>query len=243
MKYTFGILALLIFFKNASGQEIKYINSNGFQTGKDNAQYYQEIFHDSIMDQSVLIRTYLMDGKIIQQGYFRTDNNHPNGMVIEFYDNGSKKYTRNFTDGILLELTGYYENGKVRRVEHYSKGKMILGKCYTVSGEDTAYFPVYTEPTFKGGNPYDVRLFIAQNLQYPYAAITNGIKGTVQVSFAIDAHDKICDLKVVQSDDQSLNSAALDVIKKSSKYWKTGSLEGKKVKSDVYTFPIVFNLK
>ena len=52
------------------------------------------------------------------------------------------------------------------------------------------------------------------------------LKGDVYVFFCINAKGKVCDIKVIYSDNKLFNNAAIRIIKKSSKHWKAGYVEG-----------------
>jgi len=87
-----------------------------------------------------------------------------------------------------------------------------------------------------------VRFFIAQEVKYPEKALRKKIEGNVYVRFYIDEQGRICDMKIVHSDNDLLNDEAIRVLKESSKYWQPGYVEGKLAKICLI-MPIAFRLK
>lgn len=226
-----------------TAQEIKYINESGFEVNKEIAAYSQEVYWDSIQNNSVLIKKYTISGELLEIGYYdKKDNKLKNGLIKEFDKNGNlaylKTYKYNKLDG---ELIGYYKSGQIRRKDIYKNDSLTNGQCFALSGADTTYYPRIIFPTFKGGQHFNVQYFVAKKLRYPSKALIKGIQGKVHVNFCIDKEGNVCDVKVVQSDNELLNNSAITVIKKSSKYWKPGYIEGKLAKIS-FTLPIKYSL-
>ncbi len=102
---------------------------------------------------------------------------------------------------------------------------------------------VYTEvdqmPEYPGGIPA-LRAYLAENLNYPEAALKNGTNGKVYVSFVVTKEGNVADAQVVRSIDPILDEEALRVINQIPE-WDPGIKDGKKVNVQ-FTMPIVFNL-
>ena len=242
MKKT--ILAILLFQPILIfSQEIKYINESGFDVKEEIAEYYREIYWDSIQDNSVLIKKYKISGELIEIGYYsKKDIKLKNGILKEFDKNGHIEYYMNYIDNKLDgELIGYHESGQIRRKDLYKNGLLINGQCFTASGADTTYYPMIIMPTFKGQQYSEVSNYIAKNLRYPLSALMKEIQGTVYVNFCINQQGDVCDMKIAYSDSELLNNESIRVIKKSSKYWKPGYAEGKLAKIS-FTLPIKYSL-
>jgi len=134
-----------------SAQEIRYFNELGFKSNKENADYCMEIYWDSIQDNSVLVKTYTISGQLIKIALVDKDT-FKNRIIKEFDEDGNLAYVQTYKNNKLDgELIGYYKSGQIRRKELYRNDSLISGQCYTLSGEDTTYYPRTIMPTFKGG--------------------------------------------------------------------------------------------
>ncbi|WP_234445893.1 energy transducer TonB [Carboxylicivirga marina] len=106
--------------------------------------------------------------------------------------------------------------------------------------DEPVFFIVDTMPEFPGGDE-GVRRFIAQTVRYPVEAQKKGIQGRVYVSFVIDRHGKIGEVKIAKGIDFYIDNEALRVVR-SMPDWTPGSHNGKPVKV-TYTVPIIFVLQ
>jgi len=82
--------------------------------------------------------------------------------------------------------------------------------------------------------------FMVSEIKYPKECEAEGIEGTVMVSFKIDKQGRSGDFKVVQSPDERLSMAALDVMAKMPE-WKPAQKDGKPVSMEL-TLPIKYAL-
>jgi protein TonB len=107
--------------------------------------------------------------------------------------------------------------------------------------EPVDFILVEEKPLFNGGDPMiEFRRFIAMNLEYPREAIDNGVSGRVTVSFIIDVHGNLTDIRVLDSPHPVLTRAAVEVLE-SSPLWTPGRQRTKAVPVRFY-FPVVFKL-
>ncbi len=82
--------------------------------------------------------------------------------------------------------------------------------------------------------------WIYQYLKYPDAAVRQGIRGRVMVSFIIEQDGSVTHVEVVRSVDPLLDDEAVRVISASPK-WKAGEMNGQKVRVKVVV-PVYFEL-
>lgn len=97
--------------------------------------------------------------------------------------------------------------------------------------EQVAGFPGGEEALYK---------FLSENLHYPQEAADNGISGWVFVEFVVEKDGTITDVQVVRSVEESLDKAAVDVVKAMPK-WIPAKSEGASIRS-YFTIPIIFKL-
>jgi len=101
----------------------------------------------------------------------------------------------------------------------------------------------YTEikPMFPGGEA-ELAKFIKANIQYPQAAIDDGVEGTVMVTFAVNENGKVFSPKLKEEKvGYGLDEEALAAVRKMPK-WTPGRIKGKNVKT-YYDLPITFSLE
>jgi len=106
-----------------------------------------------------------------------------------------------------------------------------------------SYYECDTKPSFLGNT--DPRYFLSnwvyQYLKYPPEAVEQGIQGTVQVSFVIDAEGNLTDAEITKGVHPLLDQEALRIVNGSPR-WKPGRVRGEKVKSSM-TLSIEFRLE
>jgi TonB family protein len=144
---------------------------------------------------------------------------NPNGFVIVKTVNGT-------ADEITNQVKEVLNKAKVLRV--------------TFQTFDQVYVVVDEMPQFPGGESA-LREWIAQNLNYPGNAKSNGIQGKVFVSFVVNKEGKTVDPKIVRGLDTDLDAEALRLVLQMPE-WKAGRQGGVPV-SVSYTVPINFVIK
>ncbi len=95
-------------------------------------------------------------------------------------------------------------------------------------------------PTFQGGDLSKFRSWVQSNVLYPQIAQENGIQGNVVVKFIIEKDGTLSNILVLQSPDQSLSDAVIQVLRKSPK-WKPGKQRNKPLRV-TFTLPVAFKL-
>ncbi|MBQ6768622.1 MAG: TonB family protein [Prevotella sp.] len=105
------------------------------------------------------------------------------------------------------------------------------------SADNTIYDVVELAPSFRNG---DVRVWIANNVQYPPIAVENGISGRVVVGFVVEKDGSISHVQVLRGVDPSLDKEAVRVVKSMPK-WNPGMQKGIPVRVK-FNIPISFKL-
>ena len=95
-------------------------------------------------------------------------------------------------------------------------------------------------PAYIGGNT-QLGKDLKRNLQYPAKAKAKGIEGTVKVAFVVTSTGSVKGEKVIESDNDLLNQAALNTVSKLKK-WTPGRVDGKYVETNM-TLPVRFTLR
>ncbi|MBO5830452.1 MAG: energy transducer TonB, partial [Alistipes sp.] len=106
--------------------------------------------------------------------------------------------------------------------------------------EEEVLFTVEEMPTYQGGDLSKFRNWVQSNVKYPQIAMENGIQGNVVVKFIIEKDGTLSNVQVLQSPDQALSDAVIQVLRKSPK-WKPGKQRNKPVRV-TFTLPVAFKL-
>ena len=175
-----SFLILSVFY---TGFSQVYLDSSYNRVDRDQAVYYQT-FEDKRQGHFIQ-KTFRMNDTLVQlepliiiKGETVLD-----GILLIYYHSGKLNYTREFKAGIQDgEVKGYYENGIVRRLEHYRDGKMTDGKCYGIRGQDTTFYQYETQATFKGKDINGFREYVQKKVTYPPESIEAGNSGKVDSS-------------------------------------------------------------
>lgn len=111
--------------------------------------------------------------------------------------------------------------------------------------ETTNPSPEYLElderPTFKGGSLQSFVTWVSRRVEYPLAAMNEGVSGTVRVRFVIDVDGRVKEAYVVDGVHYLLDAEVIRVVKKSPK-WTPGIKDGKPVRVS-YVLPISFKMR
>ncbi|MBN2893598.1 MAG: energy transducer TonB [Bacteroidales bacterium] len=97
----------------------------------------------------------------------------------------------------------------------------------------------FIDAEFQGGEAA-LKLFIAENLQYPEEAIENNIEGTVYVDFVVDEKGKVDEVTVGRSAHEILDAEAVSIIKKMPDF-RPAFCNGETIKTNM-TIPVVFQI-
>ncbi len=108
--------------------------------------------------------------------------------------------------------------------------------------EETEIFRIVEEyPEFIGGEDA-LKEFIKRNFVYPQIARENMIKGTVYISFVIQADGSLTNIKVLRGIGGGCDAEAVRLVKAMNGKWKPGKQRGKAV-AVRFTIPVKFNIE
>lgn len=107
--------------------------------------------------------------------------------------------------------------------------------------EEEIFVIVEDMPSFQGGDINKFREFINRNLRYPEIAAENGIQGRVILSFVVESHGGVSNVRILRGVDPALDKEAIRVVESSPK-WKPGMQRGKPVRVS-FNIPIIFVLQ
>lgn len=96
------------------------------------------------------------------------------------------------------------------------------------------------KPAIPGGGPEAYAQYLADNQQYPTAALQRGVTGTVTVTFVVEKSGIISNVAAATSVDPALDAEALRLIKKGPK-WTPAQHKGQKVRQRV-SIPVSFQI-
>ncbi len=109
------------------------------------------------------------------------------------------------------------------------------------NGTDEVFTVVEEMASFPGKNSEaELMAFLVKNLHYPASCAEKGIEGRVVVKFLVQPDGTLTDFEAVNSPDEELSAAAIEVCKKMPK-WNPAKQRGTAVKS-YFTVPITFRL-
>lgn len=103
--------------------------------------------------------------------------------------------------------------------------------------DSKVYDVVEQMPSFPGGQQ-NLFNYLSSHINYPAAALENGIQGRVICTFVVEKNGSIGDVKVVKSVDPSLDKEAVRVIRNMPN-WNAGKQNGLPVRVK-YTVPVTF---
>ena len=95
------------------------------------------------------------------------------------------------------------------------------------------------KPSFPGGENA-LTEYVNKHIEYPKAAISNSIEGTVTVEFTVKADGSISGARIVRPIDPDLEKEALRIVNGMPR-WNAGSDGGKSVDA-IVVLPVKFRL-
>lgn len=207
-----------------------------------NAQYIDlYLYNDTILKSDILKRSNAEGVLLSERSYADFEKSTLDGPCKEYYLNGNVKfmatYLNNEPEG---ELKSFYEQGQKKRIEMYQQGKREYGNCYTITGQDTAFYEYNIMPTYVGGEEA-FNKFLQKNIKYPRKARRKGITGKVFIGFIVDKEGIVKDVMVKKAVEPSLDKEAMRVVSLLKK-WNPGFEDGVPA-AVIFTLPIKFTLK
>lgn len=164
--------------------------------------------------------------------YSEHNTSKDTASIIEF--DGLEKeleYIFNFTSSLS-------STGRDIAFRQTDPAKKVKPQDDVVSFHDCDLPPQFLNST----NPAQfLQKWVYPYLRYPQGAIQEGVQGTVQVNFVIDASGNVKDVKVIKSVDPRLDEEAIRVVSASPR-WKPARLHGQKVNCSM-TIGVEFRLQ
>jgi TonB family protein len=221
----------------------KYWDKYGDSTGKDNAFTYSIVSYTDTTKTVGSSRYYTMEGRLTAEishkdsaGIWLFD-----GPYKAYHDNGKLKrkgyFISNKKNG---EMSTWYDNGQMRRKDFYVLDSLITGHCYTATGQDTAWFPYYSDFSY-GKGIRELYKLIGRNIKYPKTARKKEIEGEVRVQFIIQKDGAMTSLRLNRSVNEELDNEAIRVLRIIPARWHPTMIDGEP-ESGYAILPVVFKL-
>jgi len=109
-----------------------------------------------------------------------------------------------------------------------------------IPAEPPIHVSVHEMPEFPGGNEALLK-YISKTIQYPQAAVENGIQGKVSLRFVVSPDGSIRRVEILRGVDPLLDAEAIRVISSLPK-WKPGKQNGEAV-NVWFSVPVTFKLQ
>lgn len=172
------------------------------------------------------------DNSIRQGEYQKTKN----GKLLEkgIYNNGQKEAFQyyDFNESCFLEYD--YSNNAIASYKEPENYEYYLDPNRRTKA-DRLPLPLFS--------PYELRLFIANNVRYPVAAQENGLSGISKIAINIDDTGNIKGVSLFESSYKELDEESLRIMKLLSTDWKwiPAQKDGKAIQAYVIV-PVKFVL-
>ena len=193
----------------------------------------------------------VLDGKEMPTGQSITtiDPNSIESISVLKDEAGTALYGDKGKDGVLIVTTKSNTDSRTTDSHGLTHNRNDVQKAkieeVTVVGfqakqkTEDALTELDSHPEPVGGMS-SFRQWVANNLIYPKAAIDAGAKGTILVSFIVEADGSLQNIKTLNDIGFGTSESAINTLKKAKK-WKPGIQDGKPVAVE-YSFPIKLDL-
>ncbi len=152
-------------------------------------------------------------------------NDTVSGKFMAWHENDTMSTMAYYKNGKLDgKLYTFYPNGNLYRFDIYHQGALVQGKCYTIEGRDTTYFPFMIQPTFPGGVE-KFHEYLKKNLNYPPCALYDKLQGKVIVNVTVETDGTLSNPTIAFTDNKCFNRNAIMAVIDSPK-WIPGKVDG-----------------
>lgn len=143
----------------------------------------------------------------------------PHARVREWYPGGQLRedvsYRLGKPDG---PMKTYYPSGKLRRDQQNKAGAVVKSECFAADGRALDECPGYRSAVKLAGKGAG-QAAVFQSLQKPFTqfvpkSYARATDAAVRVAFLVDSLGYVQDARVLASDDEQLNAAALEAVRK-----------------------------
>ncbi len=162
----------------------------------------------------------------------------PDGIERTYDVHGTLRLEREFSKGTGVRVSSFWKDGQLRRLDHYAKDSLTSRSCFKPDGTPDTWYPLLTEPRFKGGMD-SLYVYLRTNLRYPKKALRKDVVGKVNISFIVDRDGKIVEARVVRPVEPALDAEALRVVR-AMPPWEPGKADDIPIPGR-YTLPVVFS--
>jgi len=160
------------------------------------------------------------------------------GKQTKWYKNGVIQSEINYSHGKKDgSFKTFWENGNIKREDHYKKGKFIKGTCWNILGKKINYYSFNIQPKFIGGMN-GLATYFKKNIQYPKNSQSSSTSNKVVVCALITSSGKIMGAKIIKGVNKILNKEAKRVVM-SMPNWSPAFKDGVAIRSEI-SMPILF---
>lgn len=131
-----------------------------------------------------------------------------------------KKHTSDLNGEYLIKD----DSGKVKTVNVYKNGELMLIKEIAIDGGDTIYLFSDVKPEFPGSE-IELFRFLRVNIQYPSKEKDNIISGKIITTFIIEKDGSMSGIRILRSDDKRIDNEIFRVLNLMPK-WTPGKQNG-----------------
>jgi TonB family protein len=235
MKQILFIALLAIAAMSGKAQDTTYLDNAG-RTVKSLqlADYYRIVKPDADGRKAKSLE-YYKSGKLKSECTLIDNGAEKANWVIDgfyksWYESGIHQSEFEYKIGLKNgKLITYWPNGKRKRKEEYVYTKFISGNCYNEKGKEVDFYPYYQPAKFVGGTD-SLYAYIRRNIKQIAADSVKELRGSVLMSFTIEANGAVSDVTVKQSSDKRLNEESIRLIA-SMPHWLPARLDGDSIKS------------
>lgn len=229
------MISLLLLLANvAVGQDTIYYNKECKKVLSKQESNSMAVFSDD--NDEHLKKSYDNHGNLRAVTSYNKSRKKKRLKLVRFYKSGEKyrlvNYEKNKQNG---EVYTYWENGIVKRIERYKKGKFIDGNCWNNEGEEIEFTKFRIKPNFVGDNGEDVTKYFIRKVEIE----EDESSGRIVIGFTVDATGGISNIKFMKrSYNRTLEAKVISALINMPK-WSPGTVDGKSVSVD-YKLPLSF---
>ena len=211
-------------------------------TSEAGARYRRETeYTDSV---SGVVRDYFLNGQLQSRSpYENVRKRRLQGTYEKWYMSGQLSHREEYIhDKRSGQMWIYYPSGQLRRHELYVDGRSSAGECFREDGHPVPFFeyehmPVY--PKGDGGSRVIVTA-IQRGVKYPKDALKARQGGKVFVSFTVDNHGEVVNVRIIKGVFPSIDAAVVKAVQQLKRF-TPGQQDGRPVTVS-FTVPITFTI-
>jgi len=236
---TIFFAILLSVYLPVNCQDTVFYTENHIITDKNGAYTYTVERQDTSGVTGYIVESFNSNAARISIDYFTDKTKETRtGISESWYPNGQLRIHRNYLNGKLDDTTrGYWEDGKLKRLELFESGKLVYGHCYDKNGNEISYFEYEVKPRYPGGDKALLRDILFY-IRKPEIKSRQPVKLKVVARFLINSEGKITNISIVKGDFPELNQEVVKALS-SIRNFKPGMIDGEPV-NVWYNIPVTF---